>query len=59
MNSVHSHSRVDEGVTVGSCWNKHLLYADDLVLLVSSQQTSAYTRSVFCCVWPSRNENQH
>jgi len=33
-------------------------FADDLVLLASSQQSPACTRSVFCCVRPSRNENQ-
>jgi len=35
------HSRVDEGVTVGSCRINHLLFADELVLLASSQQSSA------------------
>jgi len=50
MNCIDSHSRVDQGVTVGSCRNKRLLSADDLVLLASSQQSSAWTRSVFCCV---------
>jgi len=59
MNWIDSHSRVDEGVTVGSCRINRLLLADDLVLLASSQQFSAGTRSVFCCVRPSRNENQH
>jgi len=53
-----SHSRVDEGVTVGSYRINRLLFADDLVLLASSQQSSACTRSIFSCVRPSRNENQ-
>ena len=59
MNWIDSHSRIDEGVTVGSCMNNRLLFADDLVLLASSQQFSACTLSVFCCVQSSRNENQH
>jgi len=39
MNWIDSHSRVDEGVTVGSCRINHTLYADELVLVVSSQQS--------------------
>ena len=35
---IDSHSRVDEGVTVGSCRINRLLFADDLVLLASSRQ---------------------
>ena len=49
MNWIDSHSRVDEGVTVGSCRINRLLFADELVLLASFQQPSACTRSVFCC----------
>jgi len=59
MNWIDSHSQVDEGVTVGSYRINHLLFADDLVLLASSQQSSTCTRSVFSCVRPSQNENQH
>jgi len=59
MNWIESHSRVNEGVTVGSCRINRLLFADDLVLLASSDHFSACTRSVFCCVRPNRNENQH
>ena len=56
-NWIDGHSRVDKGVTVGSCWINRLLFADCLVLLASFQQSSC-TRSVFCCVRPSWNENQ-
>jgi len=49
MNWIESHSRIDEGVTVGSCRKNRLLFADDLVLLACSQQFSACTLSVFCC----------
>jgi len=59
MNWIESHSRIDEGVTVGSCSKNRLLFADDLVLLACSQQFSACTLSVFCCMQSSRNENQH
>ena len=38
MNWIDSHSRVDEG------------FAYDLVLVACSQHSSAFTRSVFCCV---------
>jgi len=37
MNWIYSHSRIDEAATVGSCKINRLLFADDLVLLVSSQ----------------------
>jgi len=38
-NYIDSHSRVvDEGVTVGRCRMNCLLFADDLVLLASSEQ---------------------
>ena len=38
MNWIDIHSRVDEGVTVGSFRINRLLFADHLVLLASSQQ---------------------
>jgi len=38
MNWIDSYSRVDEGVTAGSCRINQLHFADDLVLLASSQQ---------------------
>jgi len=38
MNWIDRHSRVDEGVTVGSFSINRLLFADDFVLLVSSEQ---------------------
>jgi len=38
MNWIDSY-RVDEGVTAGSCRINRLLFADDLVLLASSQQS--------------------
>jgi len=46
MNWIDSHSRVDKGVTVGSCQINRLLFADDLVLLAYSQQSSECTQSV-------------
>jgi len=39
MNWIDCHCRVDEGVTVGSCRINRLLFADDFVLLASSQQS--------------------
>ena len=39
MNWTDSYSRVDEGVTAGNCRINRLLFADDLVLLISSQQS--------------------
>jgi len=38
MNWTDSHSRADEDLTVGSCRNNRLLFADDSVLLASFQQ---------------------
>jgi len=38
MNWIESHSRVDEGVIVGSNRINHLIFADHLVLLESSEQ---------------------
>ena len=37
MNWIDMHSRVDEGVTIGDCNISRLLFADDLVLLASSE----------------------
>jgi len=59
MNSIDSRSRVDEDVIVRSCSINRLLFADDLTLLASSQQSSACTKLVFCCMRPSWSENQH
>jgi len=42
MNWIDSHSRVDEDVTGGSCRINRLLFADNLVLLTSSQQISLF-----------------
>jgi len=42
MNWTDSHSRVDEDVAGGSCRINRLLLADNLVLLVSSQQISLF-----------------
>ena len=39
MTWIDTHSRVDGGVTVGACRINRLLFADDLVLLTSSQQS--------------------
>jgi len=39
MNWIDSHSQVNEGVTVGSYRINRLLFADDLILLASSQQS--------------------
>jgi len=56
----HHSSLYDEGVTVGNCRMNHLLLADDLVLHAWIFLTGSSTRilSIFCCVRPSRNENQ-
>jgi len=35
---LHSHSQVNEGVTVGSCRINRLLFSDNVVLLASSEQ---------------------
>jgi len=56
MNWIASHRRFDEGVTVGNCRMNRLLFADELVQHAGS---SARIRSVFCCVRPRRNNNQH
>jgi len=48
MNWTDSHSHVDEGVTVGSCKINHLLLADDLVLLASSQPGLQQALDRFC-----------
>ena len=60
MNWINSHSQVVRGGTIGSCRINCLLFADDLELLASfSTGSSTCTWSLFCCVRPSRNENQH
>ena len=61
MNWIASHRLVDEGVTVGICRMDHLFFADELVLhaCIFSTASSARILSIFCCVRPSRNENQH
>ena len=58
---IDSYSRVDKGVTVGSCNINRSAFADDLVLLaVASFQQGLLTFNIhlinFCCVRPSRNE---
>jgi len=50
MNWIDSHSRVDEGLTVRRRRINRLLFAYDLVLVACSQHSSAWTRSVSCCV---------
>jgi len=47
MNWIDSHSRVDEGVTVGSYRINRLLFADGLVLLASSQQSRQHALDRF------------
>jgi len=39
INLIDTHSRVDEGVAVGSCRINRLLLADNMVLLAFSQQS--------------------
>ena len=71
MNWTNSHNRVDQGVTVRSCWINRLLFVDDLVQLASSQQgllhplerfsvacdqTSTKKTEVSC---PSRSSRHH
>jgi len=60
MNWMDSHSRVDQGVTVGIYRINRLLLADDLVLFASCDEglQHALGRLVLCWVRPSRNENQ-
>jgi len=48
MNWIDSHSRVDESVTVGNCRINRLLFADDLILLASSQQSIQHALDRFC-----------
>jgi len=43
INWIYSHSQVDEDVTGGSCRISRLLFADNLVLLASSQQISLFS----------------
>jgi len=42
MNWIDSHSRFDEGVTVGSCKINRLLFVDNFMLLESSQRRLQY-----------------
>ena len=52
VNWVDSHRRVAEDVTGGSCWINSSHFADDLVLLVSSQQGLRHALAQFfsaCC----------
>jgi len=44
---IGSYSRVDKGVTVGSCNINRLIFADDLVLLASFQQGLQHTLEQF------------
>jgi len=59
MNWIDSHRSV-KGATVGNCMMNRLLFANGLVLhaWIFSTGPSACIWSVFCCVRPSRNENQ-
>jgi len=61
MNWIDSHRRVDEGVTVEKCRVNSLRFTEELVLhaWIFSAGASARIWSIFCCVRPSRNENQH
>jgi len=45
MNWIDSHNRVDEGITVGSYRINRLFFADDLVLLGSSNPGVGNLRS--------------
>jgi len=61
MNWIDSHRGVDEGVTVGNYRTNRLLFCGriDTACVDLLTGSSAHTWSVFCCVQPSRNENQH
>ena len=61
INWIDNHKRVDKGVTIGNCRMNRLLFAEELVLheWIFSTGSSARIWSVFSCVRPSRNENQH
>ena len=61
MNWIDRHRRIDKSVTVGNTRMNRLFLADELVLheWIFSTRSSARIWSVFCCVRPSRNENQH
>jgi len=43
MNWIDSHSRVDKGVTIGSCKISRFLFANDFVLLAFSEQGIQHT----------------
>ena len=60
MNLIDSNCRVDEGVTVGSFRINRLLFADEFVLLASSEQGLQHPFDRFSAAChPSWNENQH
>ena len=58
---IDSQRRVDEAITIGNCGINRLLFAHELALhaWIFSTESSARIWSVFCCVQPNRNENQH
>ena len=51
MNWIDSHSRVDEGVTVGSCRINRLLFVDNFMLLESSQRRLQHPLDRFSAVY--------
>jgi len=60
MNCVDNHSRVVEGATVGSCRINPFTFCGWFgAAFIFSKGSSACIQSTFCCVQPSRNENQH
>ena len=60
MISIDIHSRVDKGATVESCRINPLPFCRRFgIACIFPTGSSTCTRSVFCCVRPSRNENQH
>ena len=56
---IDCHSRVDVGVTVGSCRINRLLCGRFDTVSISSTGPSTCTSLVFSCVRPIWNENQH
>ena len=57
---IDIHSRVDKGATVGSCRINPLPFCRRFgIACIFPSGSSTCTRSVFCCVRPNRNENQH
>jgi len=47
MNQIDIHSGVTEGVTSGCCWTNRLIFADDVVVLASSEQGLQHARGSF------------